>query len=103
MFLAVYHLDNLLHPEKVLTHADDIALALAAANIRCGRNQALAHPGCGDEGNDALLLAAAASVAPVTQQHRLVLRMAGPPCALQTKRLAEHAALSKDILSSARR
>lgn len=79
MFLAVFHLDDLQCPVKVLTHLDDINAALEEADIRCAEEGAALGLDRASQDSDALLLDAAARVLAPEHAWRDVLRMDGLP------------------------
>lgn len=79
MFLAVFHVDDLQCPVKVLTHLDDINAALGGADIHCADDGAMRGLDRAVLEDDAQLLDAAARVLPGGHECRDVLRMEGPP------------------------
>lgn len=79
MFLAVFHLDDLLCPVKVLTHLDDIEVALRESEIRCESRGALAGLDRSVHEHDEQLLERATLTQPREHECRDVLRVDGLP------------------------
>ncbi|SDS13547.1 acireductone dioxygenase apoprotein [Halopseudomonas xinjiangensis] len=79
MFLAVYDLDNLFYPTKVLTHRDDINAALASSSIACERHESFAALDPSVLESDAGLLAASSEYRTGPSTCSSVLCLAGLP------------------------
>ncbi len=88
MFLAVYHLNNLFCPTKVLTHREDISAVLAYRRIACERHDRCANLDSAVKESDAGLLAAYAEYSTAAFTHGSVLRLAGLPAYVDPSEVA---------------